>query len=264
MKPLRPIANVLASTNYGMMIVNRNDYRMVEGGGYGVGYQILNTSAFDQQEVYFALQLINERRKAKGDGVIVLDCGANIGTHTVEWATHMTGWGMVYAIEAQERVYYSLCGNIALNNLFNARAIYAAVGIDEGTIDIPMVNYFEPASFGSLELIESDTNEDIGQKIDYSATVPTRQMCLDSMNLMRLDFIKMDIEGMELEGLAGAVNTIRRCKPYLMVEKIKVSVEDLETFFKQEGYKTFSMGMNLLAIPADDPIAGKIKIEEKK
>ena len=47
--------------------------------------------------------------------------GANIGVHTVEWARHMYGWGNVIAIEAQERLYYSLCGNISLNNCLNVR-----------------------------------------------------------------------------------------------------------------------------------------------
>ena len=32
----------------------------------------------------------------------------------------MFGWGTVIAIEAQERVYYALCGNITINNCLNA------------------------------------------------------------------------------------------------------------------------------------------------
>ena len=41
---MRPAAFVLLSTNHGTLIVNRNDYRMVdEDKGYGVGYQVMNT-----------------------------------------------------------------------------------------------------------------------------------------------------------------------------------------------------------------------------
>ena len=72
------------------------------------------------------------RRRRRG-----VDCGANIGVRTVEWAKGMTGWGTVVAIEAQERIYYALAGNITINNCFNAHAIHAAVGAQEGTLRSP-------------------------------------------------------------------------------------------------------------------------------
>lgn len=82
---LRPTAFVLVATNHGSMLVNRHDYRMIEGGGgYGVGYQLLNTSSFDQREVDMALRLLAARRESFGEGVMAIDCGANIGVHTVE------------------------------------------------------------------------------------------------------------------------------------------------------------------------------------
>ena len=117
----RKLAFVLASSNHGTLIVNRFDYRMVDQNrGYGVGFQILETSSFDPGEVKLALDLLTLRRKHYGDGVIGIDCGANIGVHTIEWAKMMTGWGSVLSIEAQERIYYALAGNIAINNCFNA------------------------------------------------------------------------------------------------------------------------------------------------
>ena len=60
----RSVPFVLASTNQGTLIVNRNDYRMVDGNrGYGVGYQLLNTSSFDAEEVNFVMALLSLRRK---------------------------------------------------------------------------------------------------------------------------------------------------------------------------------------------------------
>src|SRR5215467_7471806 len=107
--PRRKIAFVLAASDHGTMIVNRFDYHMVDQrGGIGVGFQILETASFDASEVEFVLSLLGLRRRYYGDGVIALDCGANIGVHTVEWAKRMSGWGEVIAFEAQERVYYAL------------------------------------------------------------------------------------------------------------------------------------------------------------
>ncbi|MGP8124108.1 MAG: FkbM family methyltransferase, partial [Xanthobacteraceae bacterium] len=159
----RKLAFVLASSNHGTMIVNRLDYRMINAEtGYGVGYQILETAEFDPTEVNLAVQLLSLRRLNHGDGVVAIDCGANIGVHTIEWAAAMTGWGTVLAIEAQERIYYALAGNIAINNCFNAFAINAAVSSEPGIMTIPNPNYLVPSSFGSLELRQRGNNEFIG------------------------------------------------------------------------------------------------------
>jgi len=123
----RKLAFVLAASNHGTMITNRFDYRMSgPDAGIGVGYQLLEAGAFDPIEVELALQLIESRRCFHGDGVVAIDCGANIGVHAIEWATAMTGWGSVIAIEPQERIYYALAGNIAIHNCFNAIAMHAA------------------------------------------------------------------------------------------------------------------------------------------
>jgi len=92
----RKLAFVLAASNHGTMITNRFDYRVnAPNAGVGVGYQLLEAGAFDPIEVELALQLIESRRRIHGAGVVAIDCGANIGIHTIEWATAMTGWGSV-------------------------------------------------------------------------------------------------------------------------------------------------------------------------
>ncbi len=259
---LRPTAFVLVSTNHGSMLVNRHDYRTVPGGAYGVGYQLLENSAFDHEEVDIALQLIESRRKNFGDGVMAIDCGANIGVHTIEWARAMYGWGNVIAFEAQERVFYALAGNLAINNCFNARAIWAAVGAEEGTIRVPVPNYLAPASFGSLEIKPSTSNEFIGQHIDYSdaKTLPTQMRSIDSFALARLDFVKIDIEGMEMDALMGARETIARCRPQLLIEKIKSNEQQIVDFVQERGYTVFPLGINLLAVHESDPVAGEISV----
>jgi FkbM family methyltransferase len=165
----------------------------------------------------------------------------------------MTGWGSVIAIEAQERIYYALAGNIAINNCFNALAVNAAVSSETGTMQIPNPNYFLPSSFGSLELRQRPGNEFIGQPIDYADnTVLVRKMTLDELNLPRLDFIKIDIEGMEMEALAGARETIRKYRPILLIEKIKTDNQQLEQWLRENGYQTMALGINILAVHQSD------------
>ena len=214
--PSRKLAFVTAATDHGTFIVNRFDQMIVDGNaGYGVGLQLLENAHYDPDEVNLLLRALDLRRQCYGDGVVAIDCGANVGVHTIEWAKHMTAWGAVLAVEAQERIYYALAGNIAINNCFNARAIHAAVSDRAGTMKIPVPNYFAAASFGSLELKQRDGAEFIGQAIDYSESkmveVPT--VSLDSLNLARVDLIKIDVEGMEMDALAGAVHCIGEPAP---------------------------------------------------
>lgn len=256
----RPLPFVLAASHHGMMIVNRNDYQETTGGRYGVGHQVLEYASFDPAEVDDVLQLLNMRREFFGDGLVTIDGGANIGVHTLEWARHMQGWGKVIAFEAQERVFYALAGNIAVNNCFNATAHYAALGSQEGSITVPMLDYSQPSSFGSLELRKKSQNEFIGQEIDYSeaAGKKVRMMTIDGLDLPRLDFIKLDIEGMEIEALTGALQTLHKHKPMMVIEVIKSSLPDVTQLLQRYGYQIRPMGLNIMAFHSTDPTLPRV------
>jgi FkbM family methyltransferase len=249
----RKLAFVLASSDHGTMIVSRLDYKMIDQtSGFGVGFQLLETASFDAGEVKVAVDLLTARRMHHGDGVFAIDCGANIGVHSVEWAKAMTGWGSVLSIEAQERIYYALAGNIAINNCFNASAVHAAVSSESGTMRIPTPNYLVPSSFGSLELRQRSDTEFIGQPIDYKNTVIVRKLMIDELGLSRVDLIKIDIEGMEMEALEGAARTIEATRPIMLVEKIKSDAGKLRQWLQTRGYALFEFGMNLIAIHSSD------------
>ena len=98
-------------------------------------------------------------------------------------------------------------------------------------------------------------NEFIGQTIDYDearmTTVPT--VSVDSMELPRLDLMKVDVEGMEMEVLAGARRTIARHHPILVVENLKIDREVLRRYLDEFGYFYFASGLNMVAIHPSDP-----------
>lgn len=236
------------------MIVNVNDRCTAENGEFGVGSQLLRFSRFDGDQVNALNGLVALRRHYFGSGVMALDCGANIGVFTLELAKQMTGWGRVIAIEAQEFIFYALSGNIAINNCFNARAILAAVGASEGSMKIPVLDYTTNASFGSLELRPS-AGESIGQRVDYSdgAMVDVRLMTIDSLGLQRLDLVKIDVEGMEIDALNGAADAITRLKPICYVELLKSDSTRIHAFFSERGYRAFPVGADCLYVHGSDP-----------
>jgi len=253
--PPRKIGFVLAATEHGTMILNRFDYHRGDHGTFGVGHVLLSNSIWQPAEIGSAVNLLAARRTHFGDGVMAIDCGANIDTPTLKWARSMTGWGSVIAIAAQERIFYALAGNIALNNCFNARAILAAVAATDGMLRVPTPDYLAPGSFGSLELKHSATNEFIGQTIDYAEDKLTtiRTLAIDSLGLARLDLIKIDVEGMEVEVLDGARQTIARCRPIILVEHLKTGRDTLVAAFSPHGYHLYYQGPNVLAIHPTDP-----------
>ena len=259
------IAFCLANTQHGAMILNRFDYnRSFNDEYYGVGAQLLETGKYDAQEVETLKALLPLRRKYHGDGVIVLDGGANIGVHSVELSKTMKGWGGLIAVEAQERVFYALSGNLVLQNCLNARAVWAALDDNVGYLEIPEPDYTQASSFGSFEMKERIGGENIGQELNYgkpTLRVPT--ITIDSLNLARLDLLKLDVEGMEMEALAGAGETINRCKPVLYIEVIKIDRDALKEKLEGWGYRVFPNAMNFLAVHESDETAKHIATEVK-
>jgi FkbM family methyltransferase len=263
--PPRKLAFITAATDHGTMIVNRFDQVVAEPNvAFGVGLQLLENGCYDPGEVSLLLEVLDLRRRCYGNGVVAIDCGANIGVHTIEWPKHMTGWGEVVAIEAQERIYYALAGNIAINNCFNARAINAAVSAQTGTMKVPVPNYFAHGSFGSLELKYREQTEFIGQPINYSDSkmVGIPMLSIDSLKLARADLIKIDVEGMEMEALAGGANTIETLRPMLLIEIIKSDKDAMRAWLEQRGYIAIPAGMNFLAVHNADKGLALIKLNK--
>jgi len=162
--------------------------------------------------VYSAFKAVSDRGERKlirahvRPGMVVVDAGANIGTHTLALANMVGPSGAVLAFEPQRMSFQILCGNMALNSVTNARCYHAAVGAEAGKINVPALDYSLPNNFGGLSL-----NLDIpGEQVDLKT--------LDSFELPALRLLKIDVEGMELNVLQGAVQTIEKYKPCLYVE----------------------------------------------
>jgi two-component system osmolarity sensor histidine kinase EnvZ len=139
-------------------------------------------------------------------GDTVLDIGANIGTHTVPFAEAVGAAGLVLAFEPQRLLLQMLDGNVALNCLTNTHCLRLAVGAAPGNIRIPVLSPTTPNNFAALPA----QGHSSGEGIDV-ATV-------DSLALDACHLIKIDVEGMEPDVLAGARETITAHKPVLFVE----------------------------------------------
>lgn len=164
-------------------------------------------------------------------GDTVLDIGANIGAHTLGLARAVGATGHVIAFEPQRYLYHMLCANAALNGCRNVYAILGACGVSGLHIDVPMANYNEDGNFGCMSLDGKITS-------DMSERVPLYR--LDELTLDKCGFIKIDVEGMELEVLKGSERTLARCRPVMYIENDRMDkFEVLNRWILEHGYRLY-------------------------
>lgn len=237
-------AFVLTTSHHGPLIVNVRDQ--------GVGGQVLATGTHEPEVIQLGALILDEKRKLRGDGVHALDVGANVGTCTMGWANHMAGWGSITAYEPQEHVYYCLAGGVVLGNHMNVRAINAVVTDKFGTMKIPTLNHSEHANFGGLSLIP-DVQVEPGQPVSFVETdmVDTTAVALNGV-LGRVDFIKMDVEGMEPMALEGALEMIAREKPVIAAEYLHCGPYKIRE--KLPDYEFILINYNIYCVHPDDRI----------
>lgn len=246
---------VLASTKHGPMILSTLDWQNVGNGmvEMGPGSDILINGGYDVDMVDITTAMLQDRLQTHGAGVTALDCGANIGTYTVEWARLMDGWGQVIAWEPQERVFYVLAGNVALSNLFNVKVINGAVGRRCGVMKMPVPDYGVAGNYGGVTLRGENK---IGQPITEHTEVAV--INIDAMQTNRVDFIKLDVEGMEVDALEGARETIKTHGPYILVEWHIAGADPIKHFLDSVSYDHVRCGMNMLCAPAGNAALARI------
>lgn len=143
--------------------------------------------------------------KHVNDGDIVVEVGANMGCHTVALAQKVGNAGRVIAFEPQRVIFQMMCGNLAVNGIWNVITERVALGNSVGMVFVPPVDYAAAGNFG-------------GVAMSTTAGEPVSQMTLDIYKLSRCNLIKIDVEGMEQAVLEGARETIAAHRPILYVE----------------------------------------------
>jgi FkbM family methyltransferase len=155
-------------------------------------------------------------RKIIKPGQTVLDIGANVGSHTLPLAKLVGNSGRVVAFEPTAFAYGKLVANIALNPELSQRIIPR-----QAMLVANSQARLEPALFSSWPLENSgDLHEEHkGRLMDTSgASVVTIDDTVDRLELSRVDFLKIDVDGYENEVLKGSLRTLKIHKPSIMME----------------------------------------------
>ena len=161
-----------------------------------------------------------------GKNSVFIDVGANVGAYLYTLENHLKPEN-IYAFEPNQQLFKRL------KRLFPKVNLFSLALSDVSTIaefKIPVINGEKVHTRGTLQTSIKEKNEEktILQKVEVK---PLDDLVFDEvyieqgrnaqtnkLNLKNLDFIKIDVEGNEMQTLRGAKKTIEKFKPILMVE----------------------------------------------
>jgi FkbM family methyltransferase len=166
-------------------------------------------------------------------GADFVDVGAHIGLYTVR--TAFDSPGRVLALEPNPTARAQLVENVALNALRNVVVVPKAAAAEPGRAVLHVPDTPDP-SFSSLD---ADRFEE-GEPIEVEVTTVD-----DEINRAGLHptVVKIDVEGGELDVVAGMRHTIAIYRPAILVEVTPESARELEG--RLEGYSGFRVGRGL-------------------
>ncbi|MGB8167968.1 MAG: FkbM family methyltransferase [Chthoniobacteraceae bacterium] len=233
--------NIILPTAYGQMLVNRHDINQTNA-LFKTGH------AIDHGEIVLLARVL----QLLGADLTVLDVGANFGTYTLALARCVGTRGRVHAFEPQRIIFQMLAGSVALNSLTNVFCHHLALGDREGRLEIPQFDYAQPLNFGSIEFTATQ-HEPLTQPRghDPQSVEYVPLTTIDRFEFPQVHLMKIDAEGMEMQVLEGAMNTLRRCRPVLYLEFLKNDKVALQQWVAALDYAVYENGINFLCIPAE-------------
>ena len=143
-------------------------------------------------------------------GNIVVDVGANIGLHTLNMARIVGNTGQVFAFEPDPSNFEILKKNVKINNYKNIILEQKAVGDKHGRTTLYQSDHpGKHRIFPQTEQAKSQVQVELTNLDNY----------FDSDMIDKINFIKIDVEGMEFGVLKGMKNILKNSK------KIKILFE---------------------------------------
>ncbi len=169
-------------------------------------------------------------------GQTVFDIGGYIGIYALFFARAVGSSGRVITFEPNPANYQELLRNLQLNKFSNVTALPLGLGRHCGQVDLIINPLYPSRGF----VAEAQPQNAIQKK--YSQTVPIKIITLDSLmqskSLPSPDFIKIDVEGFELDVLHGMTEVLHVYKPRLFIE-FHCKMPDLICFLLNREYTIY-------------------------
>jgi FkbM family methyltransferase len=210
----------------------------------GVSYRMLLPNAdvdyiqrkLATEHVPYELPMLEDMRSRLAAGDLVVDAGANIGNHTMYLAA-VVGCRVV-AFEPNAKLATALRASLALNAL-------------DGKVDVRELGLGKHAGRGQFA---KEIPDNLGAQSITGGDGPLEIVPLDSIDFpTQVKAVKIDVEGMELDVLEGAIALIQRDRPALYVECAdQVSFRQIHQWMTAKNYgywDTFNATPTHLFVP---------------
>lgn len=176
---------------------------------------IVDENAFYEQGV------LDDLAQYLPESAVICDIGTNIGNHTLYWLK-VQRVRFVYCFEPRPETYRILEKNIVLNNLTNSTKCF----------NIALSDKYAKLStrlFNNNNIGGNAYREDVGGDIE---STPLDDIVIND----KIDFMKIDVEGMEGAVLKGAQKRIQQDKPLIFIETFADNYEQIHEALANMGY----------------------------
>lgn len=175
----------------------------------GIDFAIYLLGAFEPD----LLRYYKTRLRA---GDIIIDIGANVGAHTLHFAQIVGPTGKVLAVEPTNFALGKLKHNVALNpalaSTIDVEQLFLTGGGGEASV---------PEISSSWPLV-GDANDPLLVGGRLHSTEGAKAQSLDALvrekGLSRVDWVKLDVDGHELDVLKGSTDVLKRLRPRILME----------------------------------------------
>jgi FkbM family methyltransferase len=171
-----------------------------------------------------------------GRGRVAIDAGCNIGHYAYKLSSL---FDKVYAFDAN----FDITAELEASKKENIEVIHKGLSESSGEA----VFYLPVANGGGVLHGWGSLRKDNCPSASNLIETRVGLISLDSLNIADVDFIKIDVEGHEVELLAGAINTIRESRPIVLIEIKEVNMVKVSDFFASLNYRRLTL-MDLVAI----------------
>lgn len=158
----------------------------------------------------------------------ILDIGANVGNHAVYFSKHFSAKEII-VFEPIPRAYKLLLANLCLNYCHNVNVDFVGLALGHGNFTGYPYGKFEK-NLGSVSISSTVMPESEYEPVEIVAGD-------DLLKDKKVDFIKMDIEGMEMWALKGLKETIDRCRPNIYIEVDGKNYKEFDEWVKENKYR---------------------------
>ncbi len=170
---------------------------------------------------FYESRLLNRIASYGLDGVYV-DCGANIGNHTI-FFDNFTKASKVYSFEISYDIFNILEENVKLN-CTKSHVINKGLASEKGKVRLSQINEL---NVGMTKIVNGEGDVDV-DKLDNLIDLGDK-----------ISVIKIDVEGFEKDVILGSKNIINKHKPIIIVEVItEKKFKEINNILNGLGYST--------------------------